>query len=121
MRDLELKLGAEAEAIPGFLLWQVSKLWQRHLTLAVQADAAERPRRQVSDRPESRGHSLFDDQRERPIRVQQVSAMARDAPFGQRRAERVLAGIVEQRRRRGLHERDDGPHARRGLRLRGYH
>jgi DNA-binding MarR family transcriptional regulator len=36
MRDFELKLGAEAEAIPGFLLWQVSKLWQRHLTLALQ-------------------------------------------------------------------------------------
>jgi DNA-binding MarR family transcriptional regulator len=36
MRDFELKLGAEAESIPGFLLWQVSKLWQRHLTLALQ-------------------------------------------------------------------------------------
>jgi DNA-binding MarR family transcriptional regulator len=36
MRDFELKLGAEADAIPGFLLWQVSKLWQRHLTLALQ-------------------------------------------------------------------------------------
>ena len=36
MRDFELKLGAEAETIPGFLLWQVSKLWQRHLTLALQ-------------------------------------------------------------------------------------
>jgi DNA-binding MarR family transcriptional regulator len=34
--DVELKLGAEAEKIPGFLLWQVSKLWQRHLTLALQ-------------------------------------------------------------------------------------
>ncbi len=36
MRDFDLKLGAEAETIPGFLLWQVSKLWQRHLTLALQ-------------------------------------------------------------------------------------
>ncbi|HVS49382.1 MAG TPA: MarR family transcriptional regulator [Candidatus Dormibacteraeota bacterium] len=36
MRDFELKLGAQAETIPGFLLWQVSKLWQRHLTLALQ-------------------------------------------------------------------------------------
>jgi DNA-binding MarR family transcriptional regulator len=33
--DFKLKLGAEAETIPGFLLWQVSKLWQRHLTLAL--------------------------------------------------------------------------------------
>ena len=36
MADFRLKLGAEAEAVPGFLLWQVSKLWQRHLTLALQ-------------------------------------------------------------------------------------
>lgn len=36
MDAFRLKLGAEAEAIPGFLLWQVSKLWQRHLTLALQ-------------------------------------------------------------------------------------
>jgi len=36
MPDIALKLGDEAETIPGFLLWQVSKLWQRHLTLAVQ-------------------------------------------------------------------------------------
>jgi DNA-binding MarR family transcriptional regulator len=36
MEAFRLKLGAEAEAIPGFLLWQVSKLWQRHLTLALQ-------------------------------------------------------------------------------------
>ncbi len=36
MEKFRLKLGAEAEAIPGFLLWQVSKLWQRHLTLALQ-------------------------------------------------------------------------------------
>ena len=36
MRDFQLKLGAEAESIPGFLLWQVSKLWQRHLTIALQ-------------------------------------------------------------------------------------
>jgi DNA-binding MarR family transcriptional regulator len=34
--DIALKLGDEAETIPGFLLWQVSKLWQRHLTLALQ-------------------------------------------------------------------------------------
>jgi DNA-binding MarR family transcriptional regulator len=34
--DLSLKLGDEAETIPGFLLWQVSKLWQRRLTLALQ-------------------------------------------------------------------------------------
>ena len=36
MEEFQLKLGSEAEAIPGFLLWQVSKLWQRHLTLALQ-------------------------------------------------------------------------------------
>jgi DNA-binding MarR family transcriptional regulator len=36
LSDFELKLGADAEAIPGFLLWQVSKLWQRHLTIALQ-------------------------------------------------------------------------------------
>lgn len=36
MPDITLKLGDEAETIPGFLLWQVSKLWQRHLTLALQ-------------------------------------------------------------------------------------
>jgi len=36
MRYFQLKLGAEAESIPGFLLWQVSKLWQRHLTIALQ-------------------------------------------------------------------------------------
>jgi DNA-binding MarR family transcriptional regulator len=35
MEAFKLKLGSEAEAIPGFLLWQVSKLWQRHLTLAL--------------------------------------------------------------------------------------
>jgi DNA-binding MarR family transcriptional regulator len=34
--DFKLKLGSEAETIPGFLLWQVSKLWQRHLTRALQ-------------------------------------------------------------------------------------
>lgn len=27
-----MKHGKETERIPGFLLWQVSKLWQRHLT-----------------------------------------------------------------------------------------
>ena len=36
MEDFQLKLGTEAETIPGFLLWQVSKLWQRHLTLALE-------------------------------------------------------------------------------------
>jgi DNA-binding MarR family transcriptional regulator len=36
MPGITLKLGDEAETIPGFLLWQVSKLWQRHLTLALQ-------------------------------------------------------------------------------------
>jgi DNA-binding MarR family transcriptional regulator len=36
VEEFRLKLGAEAETIPGFLLWQVSKLWQRHLTLALQ-------------------------------------------------------------------------------------
>lgn len=36
MEEFRLKLGAEAETIPGFLLWQVSKLWQRHLSLDLQ-------------------------------------------------------------------------------------
>lgn len=31
MQDASLKIGAEAEKIPGYLLWQVSKLWQRKL------------------------------------------------------------------------------------------
>ena len=31
-----MKVAREAEAIAGFLLWQVSKLWQRHLTLALE-------------------------------------------------------------------------------------
>ncbi|HEY6452210.1 MAG TPA: MarR family transcriptional regulator [Steroidobacteraceae bacterium] len=35
MQRIKLKLGAETEHIAGFLLWQVSKLWQRHLTLAL--------------------------------------------------------------------------------------
>ena len=35
MSRIKLKLGAETETIAGFLLWQVSKLWQRHLTLAL--------------------------------------------------------------------------------------
>jgi DNA-binding MarR family transcriptional regulator len=35
MRRIKLKLGTETENIAGFLLWQVSKLWQRHLTLAL--------------------------------------------------------------------------------------
>ncbi len=36
MTTVKLKLGHEAETIAGFLLWQVSKLWQQHLTLALQ-------------------------------------------------------------------------------------
>jgi DNA-binding MarR family transcriptional regulator len=36
MDKVKLKLGPEAQNIAGFLLWQVSKLWQRHLTLALQ-------------------------------------------------------------------------------------
>jgi len=36
VQEIALKLGGEAETIPGFLLWQLSKLWQRHLTLALQ-------------------------------------------------------------------------------------
>jgi DNA-binding MarR family transcriptional regulator len=36
MNAVKLKLGSEAEAIAGFLLWQASKLWQRHLALALQ-------------------------------------------------------------------------------------
>jgi DNA-binding MarR family transcriptional regulator len=36
MSKIKLKLGSEAENIAGFLLWQVSKLWQRHLTIALQ-------------------------------------------------------------------------------------
>jgi DNA-binding MarR family transcriptional regulator len=36
MSKVKLKLGREAETIAGFLLWQVSKLWQQHLTLALQ-------------------------------------------------------------------------------------
>ena len=35
MDEVKLKLGPEANNIAGFLLWQVSKLWQRHLTLAL--------------------------------------------------------------------------------------
>jgi DNA-binding MarR family transcriptional regulator len=36
MKKVKLKVGREAETIAGFLLWQVSKLWQQHLTLALQ-------------------------------------------------------------------------------------
>jgi len=36
MSKVKLKLGGEAEAIAGFLLWQVSKLWQHHLTMALE-------------------------------------------------------------------------------------
>jgi hypothetical protein len=32
---VKLKLGQETETIAGFLLWQVSKLWQHRLTLAL--------------------------------------------------------------------------------------
>jgi DNA-binding MarR family transcriptional regulator len=36
MNAVKLKLGSEAEAIAGFLLWQVSKLWQQRLALSLQ-------------------------------------------------------------------------------------
>jgi DNA-binding MarR family transcriptional regulator len=36
MNAVKLKLGSEAETIAGFLLWQVSKLWQQHLALSLQ-------------------------------------------------------------------------------------
>ena len=36
MNKVKLKVGHDAETIAGFLLWQVSKLWQHHLTLALQ-------------------------------------------------------------------------------------
>ena len=32
---MTLKIGAETEKIPGYLLWQVSKLWQRRLNAAL--------------------------------------------------------------------------------------
>jgi DNA-binding MarR family transcriptional regulator len=35
MRKVNLKLGRQAETIAGFLLWQVSKLWQHHLAQAL--------------------------------------------------------------------------------------
>jgi DNA-binding MarR family transcriptional regulator len=35
MQSLKLKVGAETEKIPGYLLWQVSKLWQRKLNTAL--------------------------------------------------------------------------------------
>jgi DNA-binding MarR family transcriptional regulator len=35
MDIVKLKLGQETETIAGFLLWQVSKLWQHRLTLAL--------------------------------------------------------------------------------------
>lgn len=31
MTDVKMKHREEAQKIPGFLLWQVSKLWHRHL------------------------------------------------------------------------------------------
>lgn len=36
MKSVKLKLGPEAETIAGFLLWQVSKLWQQRLALSLQ-------------------------------------------------------------------------------------
>ena len=36
MSAVKLKLGSEAETIAGFLLWQVSKLWQQRLALSLQ-------------------------------------------------------------------------------------
>ena len=36
MSRVKLKLGQETQTIAGFLLWQVSKLWQHHLTRALQ-------------------------------------------------------------------------------------
>lgn len=35
IEDFKLKIGTEADKIPGYLLWQVSKLWQRHLNAAL--------------------------------------------------------------------------------------
>lgn len=35
MQPVKLKLGRETESIAGFLLWQVSKLWQHSLALAL--------------------------------------------------------------------------------------
>ena len=35
MNAVKLKLGSETETIAGFLLWQVSKLWQQRLALAL--------------------------------------------------------------------------------------
>lgn len=36
MNTVKLKLGPEAETIAGFLLWQVSKLWQQRLAVSLQ-------------------------------------------------------------------------------------
>lgn len=36
MKKIKLKLGSEADSIAGFLLWQVSKLWQQRLALSLQ-------------------------------------------------------------------------------------
>lgn len=36
MPPIKLKLGVETETIAGFLLWQVSKLWQQRLALSLQ-------------------------------------------------------------------------------------
>jgi DNA-binding MarR family transcriptional regulator len=36
MKKIKLKLGSEADSIAGFLLWQVSKLWQQRLADSLQ-------------------------------------------------------------------------------------
>ena len=36
MKTVKLKLGSKTETIAGFLLWQVSKLWQQRLALSLQ-------------------------------------------------------------------------------------
>ena len=35
MNEIKLKLGDEAEEVAGYLLWQLSRLWQRHLARAL--------------------------------------------------------------------------------------
>src|SRR3990172_7621735 len=35
MKNVKMDYSENAERIPGFLLWQVSKLWQRHLNAAL--------------------------------------------------------------------------------------
>jgi DNA-binding MarR family transcriptional regulator len=36
MKVVKMDYGEDAERIPGFLLWQVSKLWQRYLNVSLQ-------------------------------------------------------------------------------------